>query len=146
MPRPPERSSDSGSWGPASCGIVWVCTYSAPSIDRSREKSSSSSRGDSGRQQDYVGDALGDRRQRRVARLDQRELCVDVFLDHASERGRLAQIRFEGEDQRHRLGSYVATVVGGFSIVCGKLFLNMKSTSTAPTVAKITSGAFSMLW
>ena len=116
----------------ASCGIVWVCRWSACSSVRRCAISSSSSRGDiSALSSSTSGIVVRIIVHRRVARVDDRDVGQDLLPDDALDDGRLAEIRFDREHEglRH-LGHYV---------------LNMKTVSTTPTVANTSTGAPSML-
>ena len=92
--------------------------------------------------QDDVRDARGDRGHRRVARIDDDELRVHPLADDALQDRRLPAVRFDCKYEWHVI--CVCLRLEARQIEPTYVF-NMNSTRIAPTAAKITSGAFSML-
>ncbi len=85
-----------------------------------------------GGQEDDVRHARAERRDRGVPRVDDHEVGLDALPDDPREERGLLLVGFDREDQT-------------LPAVFRHYVLTMKATSTAPTTAKTTSGAFSML-
>ena len=77
-------------------------------------------------QQQHVGNARADRIERGIAGVHDDHVRADLVPDYPLDDGRLAQVGFDRENNRHQL-------------------LNKKIVSTVPTVANTRSGAFSRL-
>ena len=79
-------------------------------------------------QQDYVRHARGDRRDRRVAGVDEHQIGAHLFTDDALENAGLPDVRLDREYERQC--PYVLT---------------MKKNNRIPAVANTSNGALSML-
>ena len=91
----------------ASCGMVWVWMCCAPG-ERAQvgDELLLVARREQRGEEDDVGDPRGQRRHRRVARIDQDEIRADLLANDALEDGGLTVVRLDSEDERQGLRPY----------------------------------------